>query len=102
MYDDNMLINHYGLQGKQSSPPREPDRLSFNIRGMDYKPHVQKVLHHSKNAIIARLEHGVVLKYSRYAWWEHPESEAVKEVKLAFEVEVEILRVLGDHSRIVQ
>lgn len=69
---------------------------------MDYKPHVQKVLHHSSNAVIARLERGVVLKYSRYAWWEYPESEDVKEAKHAFEVEVEILRVLGHHPRIVQ
>lgn len=69
---------------------------------MDYKPHVQKVLHHSRNAVVARLECGVVLKYSRYAWWEHPESGVVKEAKHAFEVEATILKALGRHPRIIE
>lgn len=69
---------------------------------MDYEPRVQEILHHSSNAVVARLGRGIVLKYSRYAWWEHPDSEDAKAAKRVFEVEPGILRVLGEHPRIVQ
>lgn len=75
-----------------------PDRSSFNIKGWDYKPAVQQVLHHSKNAVIARLKPGVVLKRSRFDWWNHPEcmsSDQVRDARHAFTVELAILHHLG-------
>ncbi|KAK0707156.1 kinase-like domain-containing protein [Apiosordaria backusii] len=81
------------------------DRSSFNIKGWDYRPAVQQVLHHSKSAVIARLKPGVVLKHSRYDWWNHPESmssEQVKDARHAFTVELAILRHLGEHPRTIQ
>ena len=65
-----------------------------------------EVIHHSKNAIVARLERGIVLKYPRYAWWDYPDAEnehpAVRETKTSFKVEEAILKALGDHPRIVK
>lgn len=75
---------------------------AFNTKGMDYKPPVQSVLPHSKNAVVARLARGVVLKHSRYAWWHHPECDDAKDANLASEIESKILRVLWGHPRIVQ
>ncbi|PNY25167.1 Uncharacterized protein TCAP_04890 [Tolypocladium capitatum] len=73
---------------------------------MDYRPHVVEVIHHSKNAIVARLERGIVLKYPRYAWLDYPNAEneylAVRETKTSFNVEEAVLNAFGDHPRIVK
>lgn len=90
----------------ESGPDKHPDTVSHNAIGFDYKPPVLAVLHHSQYAVVARLGHGVVLKYPRYAWWDHPDAEKTqrpfREAKTSFHVEEEILKVLGDHPRIVK
>ncbi|RSL89861.1 hypothetical protein CEP52_014755 [Fusarium oligoseptatum] len=78
---------------------------SYNSIGMDYRPQVKEILHHSQNAVVARVDGDVVLKHSRYAWWDYPGSEsmlAVQDAKNSFQVEGEILKVLGEHPRITK
>ncbi|GAB0138420.1 hypothetical protein EsDP_00006655 [Epichloe bromicola] len=80
---------------------------SRNAIGMEYEPpQVIAIIHHSTNAIVGRLEGNIVLKYPRYAWWDFPDAEqkhrAVQEAKTSFLIEGEILKVLGDHPRIVK
>ncbi|KAG5808352.1 hypothetical protein H9Q74_006366 [Fusarium xylarioides] len=79
---------------------------SHNAIGMDYRPPVVAIIHHSTNAIVGRLEDNIVLKYPRYAWWDFPDAKqkyrAVQDAKASFFVEGEILKVLGDHPRIVK
>jgi hypothetical protein len=73
---------------------------------MDYRPPVVAIIHHSTNAIVGRPEDNIVLKYPRYAWWDFPDAEqkyrAVQDAKASLFVEGEILKVLGDHPRIVK
>ncbi|EXK80485.1 hypothetical protein FOQG_15027 [Fusarium oxysporum f. sp. raphani 54005] len=74
---------------------------------MDYQPQeVVAIIHHSTNAIIGRLGDNIVLKYPRYAWWDFPDAEqkhrAVRDAKASFLIEGEVLKLLGDHPRIVK
>ncbi|KAJ0127837.1 Uncharacterized protein HZ326_29062 [Fusarium oxysporum f. sp. albedinis] len=78
-----------------------------NAIGMDYQPQeVVAIIHHSTNAIIGRLGDNIVLKYPRYAWWDFPDAEqkhrAVWDAKASFPIEGEVLKLLGDHPRIVK
>ncbi|KAG7427706.1 putative serine/threonine-protein kinase [Fusarium oxysporum f. sp. raphani] len=80
---------------------------SRNAIGMDYQPQeVVAIIHHSTNAIIGRLGDNIVLKYPRYAWWDFPDAEqkhrAVRDAKASFLIEGEVLKLLGDHPRIVK
>lgn len=99
------ITEAYTVKVEEVALHKVADRSSFNIKGWDYMPAVQQVLHHSKNAVIARLKPGVVLKHSRYDWWNHPNSmssEQVKDARHAFKVELAILCHLGEHPRTIQ
>jgi hypothetical protein len=70
-----------------------------------YSPNVEKVLTYGSTSIIGRLKPGVVLKSPRYSWWSSPAAEAhdsVKHIRHSFCVEERILRILGDHPRIIK
>ncbi|ODH13540.1 serine/threonine protein kinase [Paracoccidioides brasiliensis] len=70
-----------------------------------YDPLVKEVLDHGSTSIITRIKPGVVLKSPRYSWWHSPTAEfhdSVKHIKHSFNVEVQILGILGDHSRIIR
>ncbi|PGH32228.1 serine/threonine protein kinase [[Emmonsia] crescens] len=70
-----------------------------------YDPLVKDVLEHGSTSIITRIKPGVVLKSPRYSWWHSPTAEShdsVKHVKHSFNVEEQILGILGDHPRIIK
>ncbi|OJD12316.1 serine/threonine protein kinase [Emergomyces pasteurianus Ep9510] len=70
-----------------------------------YDPHLKEVLDHGSTSIITRIKPGVVLKSPRYSWWHSPTAEShdsVKHIKHSFNVEEQILEILGDHSRIIK
>jgi hypothetical protein len=70
-----------------------------------YRPTVDKILNCGSTSIIGRLKPGVVLKSPRYSWWSCPAVEAhnsVKDIKHSFNVEEQILRILGEHPRIIK
>ncbi|EER39181.1 conserved hypothetical protein [Histoplasma capsulatum H143] len=70
-----------------------------------YDPHLKEVLDHGSTSIITRIKPGVVLKSPRYSWWHSPTSEShdsVKHIKHSFNVEEQILGILGDHPRIIK
>ncbi|KAF4975445.1 hypothetical protein FZEAL_7765 [Fusarium zealandicum] len=64
------------------------------------------VIHHSHNAIVAKLEPNIVLKYSRYAWWDYPHDAehepVIREAKDSLLIEERILLALGSHPRIIE
>ncbi|EEH02619.1 conserved hypothetical protein [Histoplasma capsulatum G186AR] len=69
-----------------------------------YEPHFKEVLDHGSTSIITRIKPGVVLKSPRYSWWHSPTAEShdsVKHIKHSFNVEEQILGILGDHPRII-
>jgi hypothetical protein len=70
-----------------------------------YRPNVDKILNCGSTSIIGRLKPGVVLKSPRYSWWSCPAVEvhnSVKDIKHSFNVEEQILRILGEHLRIIK
>ncbi|QSS70927.1 hypothetical protein I7I50_01585 [Histoplasma capsulatum G186AR] len=70
-----------------------------------YEPHFKEVLDHGSTSIITRIKPGVVLKSPRYSWWHSPTAEShdsVKHIKHSFNVEEQILGILGDHPRIIK
>ncbi|OAT14592.1 hypothetical protein BDBG_09554 [Blastomyces gilchristii SLH14081] len=67
-----------------------------------YDPLVKEVLDHGSTSIITRIKPGVVLKSPRYSWWHSSTAEShdsVKHIKHSFNVEAQILGILGDHPR---
>nr|KMM68416.1 hypothetical protein CPAG_04743 [Coccidioides posadasii RMSCC 3488] len=70
-----------------------------------YDPLVKEVVDHGSTSIITRIKPGVVLKSPRYSWWHSPSAEShdsVRHIKHSFNVEEQILGILGDHPRIIQ
>ncbi|OAX83499.1 hypothetical protein ACJ72_02133 [Emergomyces africanus] len=70
-----------------------------------YDPHLKEVLDHDSTSIITRIRPGIVLKSPRYSWWHSPTAEShdsVKHIKHSFNVEEQILGILGDHPRIIK
>lgn len=69
-----------------------------------YNPIVEEVLGSGSTSIVGRLGPGVVLKYPRFSWWDSPAIEThhiVQDIKRSFEVEEQILKILGPHPNLI-
>ncbi|KAL4865527.1 hypothetical protein BDV12DRAFT_188113 [Aspergillus spectabilis] len=69
-----------------------------------YEPPLE-IINNGSTSLIGRLKPGVVLKFPRYSWWHSETAEShtfVRDIKHSFCVEEQILRILGDHPRIVR
>ncbi|KAL4876691.1 kinase-like domain-containing protein [Aspergillus karnatakaensis] len=71
---------------------------------LPYNPPLE-IINSGSTALIGRIKPGVVLKFPRYSWWHSPTASShsfVRDIKHSFLVEEQILRILGDHPRIVR
>ncbi|KAL3470112.1 kinase-like domain-containing protein [Aspergillus californicus] len=70
-----------------------------------YEPPFTETLSQGSASLIARVSPGVVVKVPRYSWW-HSEAASnhpfVKGIRRNFEVEEQLLDILGIHPRIIR
>jgi hypothetical protein len=94
------------MQGQDTATIEEATTIASNGAPgpVVYRPTIDKILNYGSTSIIRRLKPGVVLKSPRYLWWTCPAMEAhnsIKDIKHSFNVEEQILRILGEYPRII-
>ena len=70
-----------------------------------YEPPFDGIIGQGSTSLIARLKPGIVVKYPRYSWWHSKAAETnsfVKDMKRNFEVEEQLLGILGTNPRIIR
>lgn len=70
-----------------------------------YEPPFNEILGEGSTSLIGRVNPGVVIKCPRYSWWHSEAAENhpfVKDIKRNFEVEEQLLDILGMHPRIIR
>ncbi|CAG7929304.1 unnamed protein product [Penicillium olsonii] len=70
-----------------------------------YEPRCNETLSQGSTSLIVRMKPGVVVKCPRYSWWHSKTADAhpfVKDIKRSFEVEEQLLDILGAHPRIIR
>ncbi|KKK12874.1 hypothetical protein AOCH_004971 [Aspergillus ochraceoroseus] len=68
------------------------------------EPPPGELLSNGSTAFVTRIKYGLVLKTPRYSWWHlsaEPTRDLVKDIKKSFEVEEQILQILGPHPRVI-
>lgn len=83
-----------------------PGAISTEKEGpVPYEPPVGEILGEGSTCHIARVAPGVIIKYPRFSWW-HSKNAAdkwfVRDMKRSFEVEEQLLQILGLHPRIIE
>jgi hypothetical protein len=94
------------MQGQDTTTIEEAATITSNGAPgpVVYRPTIDKILNYSSTSIIRRLKPGIILKSPRYSWWTYPAIEAhnsIKDIKHSFNVKEQILRILGEHPRII-
>ncbi|KAJ5259551.1 hypothetical protein N7478_012532 [Penicillium angulare] len=86
-------------EGNQAVLPVESSHQTF------YVPNVGEILGQGSTSLVAKIKPGTVIKSPRYSWWHSGATELhhfVTDVKHSFEVEEQLLNILGTHPRIVR
>ncbi|KAJ0420583.1 hypothetical protein BJY00DRAFT_313001 [Aspergillus carlsbadensis] len=100
-------IEHQAGGSLVSDGPNEcpSDCVSSKIPELvPYEPSLE-TLSQGSTSIIKRVKPGIVIKSPHFSWWDSETASTstfVKDIKRSFDVEQQILRILGDHPRIVQ
>lgn len=70
-----------------------------------YEPLSNEPLSQGSTSLITRINPGVVVKCPRFSWWHSETADSnpfVKDIKRNFEVEEQLLDILGAHPRIIR
>ncbi|CAG8207355.1 unnamed protein product [Penicillium salamii] len=70
-----------------------------------YEPLSNEPLSQGSTSLITRIKPGVVVKCPRFSWWHSETADSnpfVKDIKRNFEVEEQLLDILGAHPRIIR
>ncbi|KAJ5091324.1 hypothetical protein NUU61_006194 [Penicillium alfredii] len=89
-----------------TSITKSPGAMSIEIDApVPYEPPLGEILSEGSTSCIVNVAIGVVIKCPRSSWW-HSETAAdkwfVRDVKRSFEVEEQLLQILGLHPRIIK
>lgn len=83
-----------------------PCAVNIETEGpVPYEPLLGEVLDEGSTSRIARVAPGVIIKCPRFSWW-HSKTAAdkwfIRDMKRSFEVEEQLLQILGLHPRIIE
>lgn len=70
-----------------------------------YEPALSESLGEGSTCHFARVAPGVIIKYPRFSWWYSENAthkRFVQDIKKSFEVEEQLLQILGLHPRIIE
>ncbi|WEW59849.1 serine/threonine protein kinase [Emydomyces testavorans] len=76
-----------------------------SLEAVAYNPPADQILGYGSTSIISRIKPGVVVKSPQFSWWHCPTAAShhfVQDIKHSFNVEEQILEILGENPRIIR